>query len=133
MDGVQHCAGGVVLDERRRLLLVRRANPPGQGRWSVPGGRCMDGESTTDACARELAEETGLSVRVGEEVGSVELDGLDGRVYVITDFVCEVVGGALRAGDDADEVRWVTRAELDTMPMVTGLVQFLADRGLLPD
>ena len=133
MQEIQQCAGGVVLDDRRRLLLIRRANEPGRGRWSVPGGRCFEGESSADACARELEEETGLLVRVGEEVGSVEMDGRDGRLYVITDFVCEVLGGALRAGDDADEVRWVTRADLDTLPVVTGLVQFLAERGLLPD
>lgn len=133
MPGIQQCAGGVVLDGSRRLLVVRRANEPGRGRWSVPGGRCFEGESNADACARELEEETGLLVRVGDEVGSVEMDGLDGLRYVITDFTCEVIGGALRAGDDADEVRWVTRAELDGLAVVTGLVQFLAERGLLPD
>jgi ADP-ribose pyrophosphatase YjhB (NUDIX family) len=123
----------VVLDGHRRLLLVRRANDPGRGSWSVPGGRCLDGEAAVEACAREVEEETGLLVQVGAEVGRVERDGLDGLVYDITDFRCEVIGGALRAGDDADEVRWVTQAELRSLPVVTGLVEFLAERELLPD
>jgi ADP-ribose pyrophosphatase YjhB (NUDIX family) len=130
---IQPCAGAVVLDDARRLLVVRRANEPGRGAWSVPGGRCLDGEEPAVACAREVEEETGLVVRVGAEVGRVQRAGLNGLVYDITDFRCSVVGGALRAGDDADEVRWVTQDELRSLPLVAGLVEFLAEHALLPD
>jgi ADP-ribose pyrophosphatase YjhB (NUDIX family) len=127
------CAGGIVLDDRRRLLLIKRGHEPASGRWSVPGGRCLPGEAAAAACAREVAEETGLLVRVRYPAGRVDRDGVAGAVYDIEDFVCSVVGGTLRAGDDADDARWVTRAELVELPLSPGLFAALAEWGLLPD
>jgi len=49
--------GAIVFDDRRRLLLVQRANPPAQGRWSVPGGHVEPGESDEAATLRELGYE----------------------------------------------------------------------------
>jgi 8-oxo-dGTP diphosphatase len=127
------CAGAVVHDDGRRLLLVRRRREPSAGRWSVPGGRCLPGETPAAACAREVAEETGLRVRVDRIAGEVLLAGPDGLLYEVTDHVCTVLGGALRAGDDAAEVRWVTRAEFDALPLVPGLADTLAEWELLPE
>jgi 8-oxo-dGTP diphosphatase len=126
------CAGAVIHDKRRRVLLVRRGHEPSAGRWSVPGGRCLPGEAPAAACAREVAEETGLRVQVGPIAGQVVLVGPRGVLYDVTDYVCTVVGGTLRAGDDAAEVRWVSRAEFDTLPLVPGLAGTLAEWGLLP-
>jgi ADP-ribose pyrophosphatase YjhB (NUDIX family) len=128
----QPCAGGIVHDDAGRLLVIRRGREPGRGLWSVPGGRCMPGESAEDACVREVAEETGLTVRVLSEAGRVERDGPPGVRYDIVDFECEVVGGELRAGDDAEDVRWVTRAELARLNLVPELVECLSGWGLLP-
>ena len=64
------CVGAVVFDDSGRLLLIRRANPPAQGTWSLPGGRVEPGESSEDAVVRELHEETGLSGILVREVGS---------------------------------------------------------------
>lgn len=132
MPTFQRCAGAVVLDNAGRLLMVRRGHDPGRGLWTIPGGRCLDNESAENACAREVEEETGLLVRVGVELGQTQLGARDDVVYDITDFRCEVVGGALRAGDDADEVGWVARMDFDSLPLVGGLREFLADRDLLP-
>ena len=126
------CAGAIVLDGTGRLLLIRRGNPPSQGSWSVPGGRCGPGESAADACVREVAEETGLSVGVQRFAGHVERDGPDGRIYDIDDFVCTVLGGTLRAGDDAAEVRWVQRVELADLELVPGLLDALTAWDVLP-
>jgi 8-oxo-dGTP diphosphatase len=126
------CAGAIVLDDAGRLLLVRRARPPAQGSWSIPGGRCHPGESAADACVREAAEETGLSVQVRRFAGHVERDGPEGRRYDIDDFVCTVVGGSLRAGDDAAEVRWVSRSELAELVLVPGLIDALTQWHALP-
>jgi 8-oxo-dGTP diphosphatase len=126
------CAGAVIHDERRRVLLVRRAREPSAGRWSVPGGRCLPGEAPAAACAREVAEETGLRVQVGAVAGQVVLAGPSGLGYQVTDYVCTVVGGTLQAGDDAAEVRWVSRAEFDMLPLAPGLAGTLAEWGLLP-
>lgn len=127
------CAGAVVHDDDRRLLLVRRRREPSAGRWSVPGGRCLPGETRAAACVREVVEETGLRVRIDHRAGQVVLAGPGGLVYEVTDYVCTVVGGALHAGDDAAEVRWVARAEFDALPLVPGLAGTLAEWELLPE
>jgi ADP-ribose pyrophosphatase YjhB (NUDIX family) len=132
VSAVQRCAGAVVLDGSRRLLMVRRAHDPGRGLWTIPGGRCLDGESTRDACVREVREETGLDVLVGRELGRVSRAGVEGVVYDITDYECTVSGGALCAGDDADEARWVSRADFDALPVIAQLRDYLAEHNLLP-
>ena len=112
------CAGAIVRDEAGRLLLVRRGRPPGQGLWSVPGGRIEPGETAEAAAAREVREETGLEVAVGAVlITAVIADG----TYRVRDFDARVVGGELLAGDDASEVRWVSDDELDDLELSPGL------------
>ncbi|MEU9840581.1 NUDIX domain-containing protein [Actinomadura sp. NPDC048032] len=125
------CVGGVVRDGEGRLLLVRRGHPPGEGLWSIPGGRVEPGEDDAAAVARELREETGLDVLVGALAGTVERPGPGGVVYEIHDYTATVAGGTLRAGDDASDVRWVARGELGALPMTPGLLDALAEWGVL--
>jgi hypothetical protein len=54
------CVGGLIYDAAGRLLLVQRANEPGRGLWSLPGGRVEPGERPQEALAREIAEELGV-------------------------------------------------------------------------
>jgi ADP-ribose pyrophosphatase YjhB (NUDIX family) len=124
--------GAVVHDERGRLLVVRRLRDPGAGRWSVPGGRVERGETDVEAVVREVREETGLDVIVGVRVGTVERAGPGGVVYDIRDYACAVSGGRLRPGDDAAQVRWVSRRELLSLDAVDGLVDALELWGMLP-
>src|SRR5689334_16125727 len=104
------------------MLLVRRGRPPGMGLWSVPGGRVEPGESDPEAVIREVLEETGLTVVPGRLAGTVDRPGPGGAVYEIRDYLAEVSGGTLSAGDDAADVRWVTRAELPRLPLAPGLL-----------
>ena len=110
------CVGGVVVHERR-LLLVERGHAPSAGLWSVPGGRLLSDEDPREGCARELLEETGLVVSVGDLVGTVERDAPSGGVYVTDDFVCTVVGSPseLVAGDDAADAGWFSRHEVEAL------------------
>jgi ADP-ribose pyrophosphatase YjhB (NUDIX family) len=126
------CAGAIVHDDAGRLLVVRRGREPGRGLWSVPGGRCEPGEDAATAAVRETYEETGLAVRATGLVGRVERPGPAGATYLIDDVACTLLGGTARAGDDADEVRWVTAAELTALPVTDGLVEALAGWGVLP-
>jgi ADP-ribose pyrophosphatase YjhB (NUDIX family) len=126
------CAGGIVVDDTGRLLLVRRGRAPGRGLWSVPGGKCLPGEPPAVACVREVAEETGLDVVVQRRAGRVERSAPDGGIFVIDDFVCSVSGGALHPGDDADDARWVDAQQLAGLPMVPLLVETLREWRLLP-
>ena len=132
------CVGAIVHHGDGRLLVVRRKNEPGQGLWSIPGGRVDIGESDAAATAREVMEETGLHVTVGLRVGTVLREGPadpDGQrvSYDIRDYACAVLGPSSPvAGDDADEVRWATRAELGALRLVPLLWDTLAEWGALP-
>lgn len=125
------CVGAVVRDGEGRLLLVRRARPPAAGTWSLPGGRVEPGEDDSAAVVREVREETGLEVAVGGLVGTVQRHAGADIVYVINDYFCEAVGGTLRAGDDAREVRWCTPAEVRGLPTSPQLVETLETWGVL--
>lgn len=127
-DGEVPCVGGLAYDDEGRLLLVRRANDPGRGRWSLPGGRVEPGEDDAAALVREMREETGLDVEPGPLVGRVQR----GR-YAIADYRCTVRGGTLRAGDDALDARFVDRATLAALPLVDLLLVTLTAWGALPE
>jgi ADP-ribose pyrophosphatase YjhB (NUDIX family) len=116
------CAGALVRDDEGRLLLVRRGREPSAGTWSLPGGRVEPGESAAGAAGREVREETGLEVEVGPVL--IEAVIWDGR-YRVQDFAAVVVGGELRAGDDAADVRWVDVDALASMPLSPGLLEEL--------
>jgi ADP-ribose pyrophosphatase YjhB (NUDIX family) len=129
------CVGGIVTAPDGRILLVRRANPPAQGCWSVPGGRVEPGEDDAAATAREVLEETALPVRVGELVGTVERDAPDGSVFVIRDYRCRPVDdaetAAVVAGDDAADVGWFTPEQVRDLDCAPGLVEALEEWGVL--
>lgn len=114
-------------DTAGRMLLILRANEPGAGRWSIPGGRVEAGETDHEAVVRELAEETGIAVDPGSLVGRVVRGPYD-----IADYRCTAVGGELRAGDDAADARWVDSAEFARLPLADGLVEALTEWGVLP-
>jgi ADP-ribose pyrophosphatase YjhB (NUDIX family) len=106
---------GAVVVHEGRVLLVQRGHEPAKGQWSLPGGLIDVGESLREAVIREVREETGLVVEPVELIELLERIHRDGdRVryhYVIADYLCHLVGGALAAASDADAVRWVERAE----------------------
>ena len=112
------------------VLLVRRGQPPSQGLWSVPGGRVEWAEPLAEAVRREVAEETGLEVEVGEVAGVVERMQ-EGFHYVIVDYFVTVLGGTLRAGGDVRDARWVPEAEVTALPLAPGLAEALRDFGVL--
>jgi 8-oxo-dGTP diphosphatase len=122
------CAGAVVRDEHGRLLLVRRGHEPAVGAWSLPGGRIEPGESPAQAAAREVLEETGLEVEIGELLVTADIEG----GYRVHDFAAAVVGGELRAGDDASDVRWCTPEEVTLLELSTGLLAELRRIGAMP-
>lgn len=126
-----------MFDPAGRLLLVRRVNEPGRGQWSVPGGRIRPGEDDQQAVIREVAEETGLDVEVTGYLGTVVLPAPGGAVFDVHDYVCRILlpgGGTpvLRAGDDADAVRWCDAATMAVLPVVDGLIETLTGWGCLP-
>ncbi len=122
-------AGAVVVSADERLLLVRRGRPPAAGEWTLPGGRVEAGESSDAAVLRELREETAIEGRVVASLGVVEI-ARESVTFAIHEYlVAPVSDGPPRAGDDADEVRWVLRAELEDLGVRADAIA-VVDRGL---
>jgi len=119
-------------DSKGRLLLIKRGHEPGAGLWSLPGGRIEPGETDQQAVAREVLEETGLRVECGRLLGPAELPGPGDSVIVVNDYLAVVTGGQLAPADDAADARWVTAADLTTLPLTDGLADYLAAWGVTP-
>jgi ADP-ribose pyrophosphatase YjhB (NUDIX family) len=125
---------GAVIVKDNRVLLILRGQAPHLGEWSLPGGVLECGETLREATIREAREETGLIVETGELLGVYErvIRSDDRRVryhYVLIDFLCRVVAGNLKAGSDAEDVRWFESAALDglNLPLDT---RYVIQKGL---
>ncbi len=125
---------GAVIVHNGAALLVRRATEPLLGQWSIPGGMVELGETLREALAREVQEETGLVVEVGEVLDvfdSIHAEpGSRPRYhYVLIDYLCRPTGGRLTAASDASDVRWATADELDALA-IRPLTQQVIRKGL---
>lgn len=101
-----------------RMLLEKRKNDPGKGRWSVPGGVVELGENVAQTVIREVKEETGLDVAEPEHIDVVDQITRDenGRIkyhFVIIDYLVNLKGGTLNAASDADELEWVSLDDVE--------------------
>jgi 8-oxo-dGTP diphosphatase len=110
--------GGVVIADER-VLLIRRGSEPLKGEWSIPGGMLELGEKIAEGIARELKEETGITVRVLELIEVFERIFPDAKSgerpryhFVIVDHLCDKVEGEARPGSDVTEVAWAHEEEL---------------------
>jgi ADP-ribose pyrophosphatase YjhB (NUDIX family) len=105
-------AAGVLVEQNGHVLLVRRTNEPMQGLWSIPAGFVDALEDPQEAAVRECREETGLEVRL-----TGLLDVISGREHnrgadIVIVYRAEITGGALTAGDDADQAVFFPRDQL---------------------
>ncbi len=110
------CSAAIIDLENQKILLVRRSDT---GSWAVPGGYMEPGESLTEACVREVREETGLQVRVGRLIGVystphklIDYGGSDQYQLVVMHFSAEHIGGNLAEGAETIEAKYFARGEL---------------------
>ncbi|MEW6072291.1 MAG: NUDIX hydrolase [Planctomycetota bacterium] len=129
-------AAAVVLNERREVLLVRRAFPPYRGSWALPAGYQEIDEDAPASVRREVAEETGIEVRVLGYLDHIFVPDDPRRPANVAILLCEAIGGALARGGEETEVGWFA---LDALPAEIGFGNYerilsrLADRSRYPE
>ncbi len=122
--------GAVVFNEDK-VLLVLRGKPPAEKQWSIPGGCVELGETLQEAAEREITEETGIVIQAKKPIYTfdvIERDE-DGKIrfhYVIVDLAADYVSGELKAGDDAVDVSWVSRKDLNNLNVSNATRKLLA-------
>jgi 8-oxo-dGTP diphosphatase len=120
----------LIVDPARGVVLIRRANPPFQGSWALPGGFVEVGETCEAACVREAREETGLDVEPVQLVGVYSTPDRDPRGHTVSPvYLCRVAGGKAEAGDDASEARWFS--DLTGVELAFDHARVLADASFL--
>jgi len=116
-ESIRYTADVVALTPDGNVLLIERDWPPYEGAWALPGGHVDPGESSREAAAQELAEETGVHVTADDlrEIGTWNKPGRDPRGRYSTDAYLAVVPAdtQITAGDDARTARWWP---LDNLP-----------------
>ncbi len=123
---------GVVIVSKGKIVMAKRANEPGRGKWTIPGGIVELGEDIKTTVIREAKEETCLDVadpRLVDVVDSVTLDE-ENKIkyhYVIADYFVKVKGGELKAESDVLELRWVPFEELDQYVTTISFKDFMRD------
>lgn len=103
---------GAVIFRGDEIALVRRAKPPFEGEWSIPGGRLRVGERLKDAVLREVKEETGLDIRIGGLIGVFE-----NPPFLLIDYWADWTGGAPAAGGDALDAAFMRLSQ--ALPLVS--------------
>ena len=114
---------GVIVFRDKDVLLVKRNKDPNKGFWSIPGGKQILGETIVEAAQRELVEETGVRVDslLLVDVADAIISDAEGKIkyhYTLVDYMGHWYSGNSRAGDDAQEVRWVQMNELSSYSLL---------------
>ncbi len=124
--------GAIITNDEGEVLVVRRGRPPGRGLWAVPGGKVRFGEALADTAVREISEETGLDIVVGDIAWVGQTMGIGDPPsfhIVLIDFWATATEDGLqvaRAGDDADDVDWVDPMK-PHRELVPSMYQMFAD------
>ena len=117
---------GVIADpEGRYLACQRRAGSHLGGLWEFPGGKVEAGEVPAEALARELMEELGVEVAVGEEMPAVDWD-YSGKWIRLIPFSCTILAGTPQALDH-EQLRWCAPEDFHTLQWAPADVPILAN------
>jgi 8-oxo-dGTP diphosphatase len=123
----------LVRDEVNRILLGKRNKDPQRGSWIIPGGKIHAFESIAEAAARELREETGLIVDVGDHFNVYEIVNPPNEHRIVIYSWGRVVGGEPKASDDISELRFFKLDELGEVPVTPLVRRVLIDAGFILD
>jgi len=127
-------AGGGVIINRNKILLIKRAHPPNKDMWAIPGVKLEYGETLEDAVKREMLEEANLEVKVLNLLSVIQMIK-EGFHYVILDFLCEIVGGNLNPASDAADAKFFSIEEvknLNTSPTTKEMLIRYSNKEQIP-
>jgi 8-oxo-dGTP diphosphatase len=127
---------GAITVKEGKVLLVKRGIEPGKGLWAIPGGTLKLGETLQECAAREILEETGIKIKVGECIYVFDFIEHDNKNrikfhFVIVDFAADYISGEPQGADDALEARWLSRLELSDLPVAGNTLAALRTVGFL--
>ncbi|MGX9392288.1 NUDIX hydrolase [Nitrobacteraceae bacterium UC4446_H13] len=129
VPGRPQLAASAVIFRDNRFLVVRRANAPGRGLYSVPGGRVEHGETLHQAVAREVREETALAIDIVGFAGWREVlpDPAAGRAghYLVISFAAHWRAGEVTLNEELDDFRWITPDGLGALRTTQGLAEIV--------
>jgi 8-oxo-dGTP diphosphatase len=114
-----------------KILVVRRARAPARGLYTLPGGVVEVGETLVEAVAREVLEETGMTIEPVALAGFREAVARDAqdrveRHFVILCFAARWQAGEPVLNEELDEARWLDPAELAGLETTAGLAEIVA-------
>ena len=104
---------GAIVIHNEQVLLVKRAKPPKQGLWCIPGGKIHFGETLQQAAEREIKEETGIHIKAGAPYYVFDLIEKEDFHYIIVDLLAEYISGSPSAADDAMDAKWFALSNID--------------------
>ncbi len=127
--------GAIVIHEGR-ILLVKRGIEPSRGLWAIPGGTLELGETMQECAAREILEETGITIKVGKCVYVFDFLERDdsGKIkfhFVVVDFAGQYLSGEPKGSDDAEDARWLKPEELNSLPVAKNTLAALKEIGFI--
>jgi len=125
-------AKAVIINNEGKILILREASTyqdgTNVGKYHVPGGRLESGEAFMDALHREVSEETGLQVTVGDAIHVDEwrpmINGAQQQIVGVF-ILCDYKGGEVRLSTEHDEYMWLNpdeRDKFDLLPAERGAI-----------
>jgi 8-oxo-dGTP diphosphatase len=116
----------LILDDRGRCLLLKRRNGDNHfpGQWEFPGGKLDPCETVGAALAREVLEETGLSIDIGSVAGFVESELPEWRIVHLV-FMARITLGEIRLSKEHQAYKWMPLPELNKTDMPEHLLRFV--------
>jgi len=134
MNNKIRVGSAVVLENNKgEILLVKRKYEPAKGKWVLPGGGINFGENSKETAERELKEETGFNISIGDFITVSELIKLEENIHrVIIYHKARLVDGTLKVEDDAEDAMWIKPEKIDSIENLGQLVpKVLKEAGYL--
>lgn len=130
MENKIRVGSAVVLEnDKGEILLVKRKNEPAKGKWALPGGGVNFGEQYKETAKRELKEETGYDIYIGEQIGTFEINSTEENIHrVIVFHKAKLLGGTLKLADDAEDAIWIRPEKIRSTKNLSDLVPKVLER-----